>query len=129
MNGGMIVAFCANCGTKMGDGVKFCPSCGTRAAGGGDAGGAAPAKPAKEKVGNIRKCPACGAEVESFQSRCANCGHEFNQAEVASSVKEFSNKILELELRPRPPVTLDKAHFIRGAIFMVLFIVLLAAGN
>jgi hypothetical protein len=128
MNGGMIMAFCANCGTKMGDGVKFCPSCGTRAAGGGDAGGAAPAKPAKEKVGNIRKCPACGAEVESFQSRCANCGHEFNQAEVASSVKEFSNKILELELRPRPPVTLDKAHFIRGAIFMGIFIVGLGIG-
>jgi hypothetical protein len=29
------MAFCANCGEKMDDGVKFCPKCGIPAGGGG----------------------------------------------------------------------------------------------
>jgi hypothetical protein len=92
----MIMAFCANCGTKMDDGVKFCPSCGTAA------GGVPPAapKPATEKVGNIRKCPACGAEVESFQTRCASCGHEFANVGASGNIKAFFDKIMELESAP-----------------------------
>jgi hypothetical protein len=83
---------------KMDDGVKFCPSCGTPA-GGGDAGGAAPAapKPAAEKVGGIRKCPACGAEVPAMTAVCPSCGHEFSNVRVSSAVNEFFAKLDALD--------------------------------
>ena len=81
------MAFCTNCGTQMGEGVKFCPSCGTQA------GGAAPAAPAAEKVGNIRKCPSCGAQVPAMQAVCAECGHEFSNVQVTNSVQSFFAKL------------------------------------
>jgi hypothetical protein len=75
----------------MEDGAKFCPSCGT------PAGGAAPAvsapAPAAEKVGNIRKCPACGAEVPSMTAVCPSCGHEFSNVQVVNSVQVFFQKL------------------------------------
>ena len=32
---------------------------------------------AKEKIGNIKTCPACGSSVKSMTSSCEDCGHEF----------------------------------------------------
>jgi hypothetical protein len=85
------MAFCANCGTQLQDGVKFCASCGT------PAGGAAPAvhapPPAAEKVGNIRKCPACGVEVPGMTAVCPACGHEFSNVKVSQAVQDFFHKI------------------------------------
>jgi hypothetical protein len=72
----------------MEDGKNFCPSCGT------PAGGVAPApKPTAEKVGNIRKCPACGAEVPSMTAVCSSCGHEFTNTQVSSSLQSFFEKL------------------------------------
>jgi hypothetical protein len=31
----------------------------------------------KEKLGNIKTCPACGGAVKSMEMLCADCGHEF----------------------------------------------------
>jgi hypothetical protein len=73
----------------MDDGVKFCPSCGTQAGG----GVVSAPKPAMEKVGNIRKCPACGAEVPAMTAVCPSCGHEFSNVKVASSVQTFFEKL------------------------------------
>ena len=40
---------------------------------------AAPASaPKSEKFGDIKKCPACGAMVQSFQTKCTDCSHEFS---------------------------------------------------
>lgn len=36
------------------------------------------AAPKSEKFGDIKKCPACGAMVQSFQTRCSDCSHEFS---------------------------------------------------
>jgi hypothetical protein len=82
----------------MEDGVKFCPSCGTRAAGGGDAGGTAPApKPATEKIGNIIKCPSCGAPVPAMTAVCPDCGHEFRNAQVGGEIKAFFAQVGKLQ--------------------------------
>ncbi|MDR1933967.1 MAG: zinc-ribbon domain-containing protein [Spirochaetales bacterium] len=88
----MIMAFCSNCGTQIGDGAKFCSSCGTPA-GGGASASSAPAAPAAEKVGNIRKCPACGAEVSAMAAVCSSCGHEFSNVQIANSLQAFFEKI------------------------------------
>ena len=43
-----------------------------------------------EKNGEVKKCPACGAFVDSFQTKCAECGHEFSGvASVGSASKLF----------------------------------------
>lgn len=46
------------------------------------------------KEGDIKKCPACAAPVHSFVSKCGDCGHEFRNIEVVSSIKA-----LHLELQ------------------------------
>ena len=46
------------------------------------------------KEGDIKKCPACGAHVHSFVSKCGDCGHEFRNIEAVSLIKA-----LHLELQ------------------------------
>lgn len=46
------------------------------------------------KEGDLKKCPACGAPVYSFVSKCGDCGHEFRNIEAVSSIKA-----LHLELQ------------------------------
>ena len=40
------------------------------------------AAPRSNKYGDVRKCPSCGAMVESFSVRCPECGFEFNNVNV-----------------------------------------------
>jgi len=47
----------------------------------------------KEKVGNIKTCPACGASVKSFDVVCADCGHEFTSTNANSTIKNLELKI------------------------------------
>ncbi len=36
------------------------------------------AAPKSDKFGDVRKCPSCASIAESFQTKCSDCGHEFN---------------------------------------------------
>ncbi len=36
------------------------------------------AAPKSDKFGDVKKCPACGAMIQSFSTKCADCGHEFS---------------------------------------------------
>lgn len=47
----------------------------------------------KVTVGNVKKCPSCGAEVGSMAAFCPECGHEFNSVEANDSVKRLSEQI------------------------------------
>ena len=85
------MSFCQNCGKKLEDGAKFCPQCGTPV---GNTGSENIRK--QEYVGKIKKCPSCGADVPSFNSKCTSCGHEFTETKIDNTVKEFFNKITEL---------------------------------
>lgn len=49
------------------------------------------------KEGDLKKCPSCGAPVESFNTKCSECGHEFKNIETSNSVKLFFLKMNELE--------------------------------
>lgn len=57
-------------------------------------GGAAPKS---DKYGDVRKCPGCGAIVESFITRCPDCGHEFSNTGTVSSFHLLSTKLEWLE--------------------------------
>lgn len=50
--------------------------------------------PKSEKFGDVRKCPACGAMVESFKTKCPECGHEFSNIEANSTTQKL---VAELE--------------------------------
>ena len=54
-------------------------------------------KPTKEKVGNIKTCPACGASVKSMTSACEDCGQEFANIEANKSITALFNRINSLQ--------------------------------
>lgn len=50
---------------------------------------AATASPKSNKLGDIRKCPACGSMLESFKVKCPDCDHEFSGIEANSSINSL----------------------------------------
>jgi uncharacterized Zn finger protein (UPF0148 family) len=95
------MAFCSNCGTKLKDGSKFCAECGASQAAVQTQADPPPqvaaSQPRTVHVGQVKKCPNCGAPIESFQTRCPSCSYELNSIEVSSPVKEFATQLLNLE--------------------------------
>lgn len=59
------------------------------------------AAPKSDKLGDIKKCPACGAMVGSFQALCSDCGHEFNNMEATSSVQNLYKELMRVEEEER----------------------------
>lgn len=45
--------------------------------------------PKSNKFGDVRKCPTCGAMVESFQTKCPECGYEFRNIEANSTTQKL----------------------------------------
>ena len=52
---------------------------------------AASSAPKSNKLGDVKKCPACGAMVQSYQGVCPECGYAFEGIDTNSAVKELSN--------------------------------------
>ena len=50
------------------------------------------------KHGEVRKCPACGAMVSAFSTRCSECGFEFNNVEANKSANTLFEKLQALEM-------------------------------
>jgi hypothetical protein len=44
------------------------------------------AAPKSDKFGDVKKCPACGAIAQSFQTKCSDCGHEFSNVGANVSI-------------------------------------------
>jgi len=55
------------------------------------------AAPKSDKFGDVKKCPACGAMIQSFQTKCSDCGHEFSNIEASQNITKFFEKLDELE--------------------------------
>ena len=39
-----------------------------------------------DKFGDVKKCPACGAIAQSFQTICSDCSHEFSNVDANVSI-------------------------------------------
>ena len=61
----------------------------------------APDKIKSNKEGDLKKCPSCGAPVQSFATKCSDCGHEFRNIESSNSVKNLVSKLEEAEEKAR----------------------------
>lgn len=83
------MAYCENCGTKLGRNSKFCPECGAPVSRGSE----------REQVyeGELHKCPNCGEPLKAFQSVCPTCGYEIRNAKASDAVKEFSRQLDQIE--------------------------------
>ena len=47
------------------------------------------AAPKSDKFGDVKKCPACGAIVQSFQTKCTDCGQEFSNVDANVSIQKL----------------------------------------
>ena len=49
--------------------------------------------PKSNKLGDVKKCPACGAMVQSYQGSCPECGYAFENLDANSSSQRLSDAI------------------------------------
>ncbi len=49
--------------------------------------------PKSNKLGDVKKCPACGAMVQSYQGKCQECGYAFENTDANSSVNKLTEMI------------------------------------
>jgi len=47
----------------------------------------------KEKVGNIKTCPACGESVKALDVECSSCGHQFIDLAINTSITQLKEKL------------------------------------
>lgn len=59
----------------------------------------APSAPSN-KFGDVRKCPACGALIQSLSVKCAECGYEFRNAEANHGVQKLFEMLTEVDNQP-----------------------------
>lgn len=91
------MSFCIECGRKLVDDAKFCDNCGSSVQ-----------KPHQEQKretvfeGELHKCPSCGELLKAFLSVCPLCGYEIRGGKSSKVVKEFSEKINEIESKRTP---------------------------
>ena len=102
------MAFCMICGRKIPENGKFCAFCGTpvgsvirpdnRAEDRNLKGNAYDSVTRKQEyAGKIVKCPNCGAVMKSMDAVCDECGFQITGIKAADSVREFSQKLFDIE--------------------------------
>ena len=87
------MAYCMNCGKQLPDGAQFCSDCGTAI------GKASAENPQRKTVyeGELHKCPNCGELINAFVTICPACNYELRGAKASSIVKEFADKLEQIE--------------------------------
>lgn len=58
---------------------------------------APPLEKKSDKEGDLKKCPSCGAPVQSFSTKCSDCGHEFRNIQSNSSISSLFEKIQKID--------------------------------
>ena len=59
------------------------------------------AAPKSNKFGDIKKCPACGAVLQSFTTKCNECGFEFRNVEANCSIQRLFELLNDAEANSR----------------------------
>ena len=49
--------------------------------------------PKSNKLGDVKKCPACGAMIQSYQGVCSECGYAFENIEVNANLAKLNEII------------------------------------
>lgn len=93
------VVRCRKCGAKMSADTKFCPSCGTPVIEETKPTVSVPPVVDEKKEGEkkVYKCPVCGEILFSDALKCPSCGNEIRGRVAVTSVREFFDKIINIE--------------------------------
>lgn len=59
------------------------------------------AAPTSNKFGDVKKCPTCGAMIQSFTTNCPECGFEFRNVEANCSIQRLFALLNEVEANSR----------------------------
>lgn len=70
------------------------------------------AAPKSDKFGDVKKCPSCGAIIQSFQTKCTDCGHEISNIGANVSIQKLFVLLNEVENQRK-----DDGNNIVGAFF------------
>lgn len=80
---------------------------------------AASSAPKSNKLGDVKKCPACGAIVQSYQGMCPECGYAFEGIDANSAVRELSNLLQKTDEHDKMekiidtyPIPMDKGSLL-----------------
>lgn len=55
------------------------------------------AAPTSNKFGDVKKCPTCGAMIQSFTTKCPECGFEFRNVEANCSIQKLFTLLNSVE--------------------------------
>lgn len=72
---------------------------------------ASKAAPKSDKLGDVRKCPGCGAIAETFATKCADCGTEFRNIGSNKNIIKFFEKLDEIESQRKESIYTEKEGF------------------
>lgn len=59
------------------------------------------ASPKSNKLGEVKKCPACGAIIQSFSALCSECGFEFRTNETTQSIERLFELLNAIEAKSK----------------------------
>lgn len=88
--------FCMNCGLKLPDGANFCYMCGTPTSNAA-ASRIMPKSTTPVEQEKMMECPKCGSSISRMDAICPYCGAQIINKVASSSVKEFADKLYEIE--------------------------------
>jgi hypothetical protein len=59
------------------------------------------AAPKSDKYGDVKKCPTCGAIVQSFSGKCGDCGYEFRDIQSDITINKLFEALMEADNLPK----------------------------
>ena len=61
----------------------------------------ASAAPKSDKYGDVKKCPSCGAIVQSFAGKCSDCSYEFRDIQSDVTINKLFEALMEADNIPK----------------------------
>lgn len=61
--------------------------------------------PKSDKYGDVKRCPACGAIVKAFTTRCPECDHDFSNIASNSSIQRLFEMLNQVEMESQEDAT------------------------
>ena len=59
------------------------------------------AAPKSDKYGDVKKCPSCGAIVQSFSAKCSDCGYEYRDIQSDATINLLFEALMEADNIPK----------------------------
>ncbi len=75
-----------------------------------------PSAPKSDKYGDVKKCPSCGAIVQSFSGKCSDCGYEFRDIQSDMTINKLFEALMDADNIPKDEYKEMKRPFGGGGV-------------